>query len=1007
MSQIITRDQVTEGLARLITVWTDKPKVTGLLKSYLQSIQALEDSYEQFLKERSLDTAIGVQLDTLGVIVGEKRLGRSDDEFRIAIRLRIAINNSDGTEPVVTPLLIAMTGAESVTITEEFPAGVTFKMTGDNVDTSDETVEDINRVFAACVLLQITTSITGVDFRTVDVDSGAAADALGYDVTYAGVGAYVNTPFNYNVDPTAGGFWTDYVELTTVTIQLDTGIVGTWYAVFVNRNYVAINSLTTSVNTSATALAALINTVPEVSASATTDTITITGDRVTVAKISENYTAVPSWITDHGGVMVDSITKTETVLNTYTGVNVFNGLTVFIPVPGGEWFELFNFTDSGVKPNAVSVNTLNKDVWILDIVLDKVFKLTGGVGTPVDTGDYPATISGMSSNPSAIAVDESNGNVIVADFATSQIHRILNGAGTFTQYVTFPVTPRALAINPTNSDVWGAGGDTNIYLQSGGTGSFVSQGEVASGFLVADIAVNKVTSDVWVTDQANGNVLKSLGGTGPFIIKGNWNIATAPRGITINSFTGEVYVTSTYQDATDDGGVYKLRGEVWEEVTTYPGVEAVYLGINSTTNELWVPESGNFSGVEPRLYKQSAPDNMELIVKTISSIGAESLPFSVELLGYSEGSFGTVPDTNINGDTLLILQLQFSTGDEATGPSTLQLKIDNDTLISSYIKAVQVEGVGTFDVLEDFTTPTGEAFWVFSPSPDTIGTGDWVTSAARDVTIFGENEVILVVKAWTEVGNYSDRFVEKIAINSVTGDRWVGSGNGDSTIMLAAGTSTVWVDQGWTNGNVSGIAVYPTTGDVWAAAGGMFKRTGGVGDWVLTNGSGYTGGSHDKITIDVSNGDLYSYSNLSQELWKQGGGTTVWVKLSGGSPVGINFSGIAINSANSVLWATSDGDDAVYKNTSGGSGSWTSVGTYPDDSPLDLAVDPTTGDIWITNLSTPAQVYVLEGGTAPYVVKDFTGTNPFAIAFNSATDTAWVGAWESSSPGSIYQYAPT
>lgn len=60
-------------------------------------IQAVEDALQQLYSERSIDVAVGVQLDILGKIVGQRRNGMVDDDYRRIIRARIATNRSKGT----------------------------------------------------------------------------------------------------------------------------------------------------------------------------------------------------------------------------------------------------------------------------------------------------------------------------------------------------------------------------------------------------------------------------------------------------------------------------------------------------------------------------------------------------------------------------------------------------------------------------------------------------------------------------------------------------------------------------------------------------------------------------------------------------------------------------------------------------------------------------------------------------------------------------------------------
>lgn len=59
--------------------------------------QELEDAVFQVLLGRSVDDAVGAQLDLLGKLVGQPRYGLVDDDYKVYIRARVSTNNSEGT----------------------------------------------------------------------------------------------------------------------------------------------------------------------------------------------------------------------------------------------------------------------------------------------------------------------------------------------------------------------------------------------------------------------------------------------------------------------------------------------------------------------------------------------------------------------------------------------------------------------------------------------------------------------------------------------------------------------------------------------------------------------------------------------------------------------------------------------------------------------------------------------------------------------------------------------
>jgi hypothetical protein len=143
MTSVVIKDQVQQGKDRLVTQWTDKPTVQGLLKSYLENVQTVEDIYEQLLDERSVFTAIGAQLDVVGTLVGEARDGKDDAAYRQAILNRIAINNADGTPEKVIEILITITGSTTAHVFEHYPANIHAFVSGSPSNSVAEALQEI------------------------------------------------------------------------------------------------------------------------------------------------------------------------------------------------------------------------------------------------------------------------------------------------------------------------------------------------------------------------------------------------------------------------------------------------------------------------------------------------------------------------------------------------------------------------------------------------------------------------------------------------------------------------------------------------------------------------------------------------------------------------------------------------------------------------------------------------------------------------------------------------
>ncbi len=130
---IATIDHVTTGVDRL-TYKLTQDNIIKLLTIFLNGVQDLEDSFIELAEQKDIDTAAGEWLDYIGKIVGEDRNSLSDDDYRVALRLRIGINNSDGTPEIMRELINSYTDSESIKLTEHGIAFGTISLNGqDNI----------------------------------------------------------------------------------------------------------------------------------------------------------------------------------------------------------------------------------------------------------------------------------------------------------------------------------------------------------------------------------------------------------------------------------------------------------------------------------------------------------------------------------------------------------------------------------------------------------------------------------------------------------------------------------------------------------------------------------------------------------------------------------------------------------------------------------------------------------------------------------------------------------
>jgi hypothetical protein len=114
-------DHVAQGLSHLIEQYKGKPRIEAFLTSFLEQTQELEDAIFQLI-DSNLSNATGDMLRKFGKIVGQTNPGLNDNNYRVLIRARIAVNRSNGypDELINILKLVALS-------TGETPANITFR----------------------------------------------------------------------------------------------------------------------------------------------------------------------------------------------------------------------------------------------------------------------------------------------------------------------------------------------------------------------------------------------------------------------------------------------------------------------------------------------------------------------------------------------------------------------------------------------------------------------------------------------------------------------------------------------------------------------------------------------------------------------------------------------------------------------------------------------------------------------------------------------------------------
>lgn len=131
-------DHCVEALRRLITRYKGKPRLSDFLCTLADPLTELEAAAFDVWRGRQLGTAVGVQLDGLGDIVGEPRKDRSDADFEVFIRVKVLVNRSDGTVEDLAGIIRQAFGDDvEASVRPYYPASLVVSIPNMTVDPED------------------------------------------------------------------------------------------------------------------------------------------------------------------------------------------------------------------------------------------------------------------------------------------------------------------------------------------------------------------------------------------------------------------------------------------------------------------------------------------------------------------------------------------------------------------------------------------------------------------------------------------------------------------------------------------------------------------------------------------------------------------------------------------------------------------------------------------------------------------------------------------------------
>ena len=120
MAELAPVDYTATALDSLPSRYIDAARLRALVTVYAQTFQAIDDVALAIAAQGGIADAEGVQLDQIGALIGQPRLGgaypggQSDAEYRPFLYARQATNASHGTAEEIIAILKLILGAQMV-----------------------------------------------------------------------------------------------------------------------------------------------------------------------------------------------------------------------------------------------------------------------------------------------------------------------------------------------------------------------------------------------------------------------------------------------------------------------------------------------------------------------------------------------------------------------------------------------------------------------------------------------------------------------------------------------------------------------------------------------------------------------------------------------------------------------------------------------------------------------------------------------------------------------------
>jgi len=201
-----------QALNRLLEQYKGKTNLINFIQVYLKQVQDIEDSLEDFDKLLDIGESSGQQLDEIGDIVVQPRLGNTDERYRILLYTKIGINTSKGESPKVIEIFKILTEADHVHLINLGLGNIELETTAEFADQDEVNFifESVQKLLAAGVRVEEIRCTDPVEAFGFNNGNPGAPGVEGFHVGKFSTPHRYALPFSFASDnvenPTTAGF---------------------------------------------------------------------------------------------------------------------------------------------------------------------------------------------------------------------------------------------------------------------------------------------------------------------------------------------------------------------------------------------------------------------------------------------------------------------------------------------------------------------------------------------------------------------------------------------------------------------------------------------------------------------------------------------------------------------------------------------------------------------------------------------------------------------------------